>query len=319
MSGPLVTFDDARLRDAPLAFAEREGPALAGAIRETGMVLLRGVALDTPAAFEGFVRALDGAPLPYRDAHTPRTRLHGNVYTSTEYPASQSIPFHSENSKNRAWPRRLWFQCVVPSRTGGETPLSDNAAVYRTLAPSTRRRFEERGVLYLRSCSDGAGPGVPWPTIFGTRTRAVVEARCRARGLDFTWRADGVLHLRHRGAAVRVHPERGEPLWFNQAHLFHWSGLPDGVREEMLRVLGEDGLPSNAAYGDGTPIEADVIAEIRSAYEAHATERAWLARDVLVVDNLRFAHGRRPYTGERQVRVAMTGFDGDPDAEEDAP
>ena len=38
----------------------------------------------------------------------------------------------------------------------------------------------------------------------------------------------------------------------------------------MLDEFGPDGPPRNTTYGDGTPIESEVVAEITAALEARA-------------------------------------------------
>jgi alpha-ketoglutarate-dependent taurine dioxygenase len=94
-------------------------------------------------------------------------------------------------------------------------------------------------------------------------------------------------------------------VWFNQAHLFHLSNLEKDVQESMLKTFGESDLPRNAYYGDGTPIEASALEEVREAYERASVSFPWQEGDVLLLDNMLTAHGRRPFTGKREVLVAM--------------
>ena len=46
----------------------------------------------------------------------------------------------------------------------------------------------------------------------------------------------------------------------------------------------------------------------RAAEWAHAALRPWAAGDLLLVDNLRVAHGRAPFSGHRTVLVGMGGW-----------
>jgi len=92
----------------------------------------------------------------------------------------------------------------------------------------------------------------------------------------------------------------------NQAHLFHVSSLEPRARDSLLRICGPGELPRNCFYGDGTPIETDVLDHVRDAFAAEEVAFPWQANDVLVVDNMRVSHGRRPFTGKRCVLVAMT-------------
>lgn len=268
-----------------------------------GAVLFRGFDVSGVERFEEFVRAFDANLMDYLDQHTPRTRLTPAVYTSTEYPADQRVPFHSENSKNRVWPLKLWFCCLQPPPRGGETPIADNAKVFRLLDPQLSARFVEKRVMYARNF--GEGVGLPWQTAFQTNDRAEVERHCREHGMEFEWRDGNRLRVRHVCQTVAAHPTTGETLWFNQAHLFHVAGLEPAFRESLLRLFDEEDLPSNAYYGDGSPIEDSVIGEIIEAYRRVAVSFPWRAKDVLLLDNMRVAHGRAPYEGPRRVLVAM--------------
>ena len=75
----------------------------------------------------------------------------------------------------------------------------------------------------------------------------------------------------------------------------------------MLKVFGEDALPSNAAYGDGTPITTEELDEVRRAYRATEVVNPWQQGDLLILDNILAAHGRKPFEGPRRVLVAMAG------------
>jgi len=48
------------------------------------------------AEFEQFIQAISGELIEYSYRSTPRSQVSGNIYTSTEYPADQSIPLHNE-------------------------------------------------------------------------------------------------------------------------------------------------------------------------------------------------------------------------------
>lgn len=66
-----------------------------------------------------------------------------------------------------------------------------------------------------------------------------------------------------------------EKVWFNQAHLFHFSVLEIEVAQSLLSEFGEQNLPRNAYYGDGEPIEENVLARIRYAHEHEAIVFNW--------------------------------------------
>lgn len=272
-------------------------------LTRVGAILFRGFAVPTVTAFESFVKALTPELLSYEFGSTPRERLDGRIYTSTEYPAHQWIPLHNEQSYTREWPRKIWFHCVTAASEGGSTPLADSRAVYRRLCPALRTRFEQKRLMYLRNY--GNGLDLPWQQVFATEREDEVEAYCKRAQIACEWSEDGGLRTRQICQASARHPETGEQVWFNQAHLFHVSNLEPATREGLLSFLEEDELPRNVFYGDGTPLEADALAEIRAAYAAEQLEFPWQRGDVLLLDNMLVAHGRAPFKGARKVVVAM--------------
>ncbi|WP_437675101.1 TauD/TfdA family dioxygenase [Sorangium sp. So ce131] len=286
-------------------------PELAAAVRACaeqeltarGAVLFRGFPVRSLADFEGFVKRITPDLLDYTFGSTPRSRLEGQIYTSTEYPAHQHIPLHNEQSYTLEWPLKIWFHCAEAAPEGGSTPLADSREVFRRIPAPIRERFAARKVMYVRNY--GNGLDVPWQKVFGTTDRGEVERFCAQAGITCEWKDDGELRTRQVCQAVAAHPRTGEQVWFNQAHLFHVSNLDPAAREGLLAVFAEDDLPRNAFYGDGSPIEGAVLDEIRGVYSRLAVEFAWQAGDVLLVDNMLVAHGRAPFRGPRKVLVAM--------------
>ena len=98
---------------------------------------------------------------------------------------------------------------------------------------------------------------------------------------------------------------RGELLWFNSAHMFHVQALEPELRDSMRALFDEDALPRHAWFGDGSAIEDAAIDHIREVYMRESSSFAWRRGDVLLIDNMRFAHGRSPFTGDRELLVAM--------------
>lgn len=269
---------------------------------KTGAILFRGFTVREVAEFEEFLRILAGDLLEYSYRSTPRSPVSGKIYTSTEYPAHQTIPQHNEMSYSRSWPMVLGFFCVEPATEGGETPLADSRRVFNRIDPAIRDRFKQKNVMYVRNY--GGGLDLPWQNVFQTENRSEVERFCHKAGIAFEWKSDDRLHTSQVCQAVATHPGTGEDVWFNQAHLFHVSSLQSDIRESLFSV-SEDELPRNAYFGDGSAIDDRDLDHIRTAYTSETVSFAWQKSDVLVVDNMLVAHGRRPYRGARKVVVGM--------------
>ncbi|GFM48803.1 TauD/TfdA family dioxygenase [Pseudomonas capsici] len=268
-----------------------------------GGVLFRGFAFKGEADFEAFASSFGHELLTYDYASTPRTKLNNRVYTSTEYPAHQVIPLHNEQSYSLNWPMKIWFHCVQASEVGGETPIADSREVYRQLDPVIRQRFADKRLMYVRNY--GNGLDLPWQQAFSTEDRAQVEQYCKASNIDFEWNEEGELSTRQVCQAVARHPVSGEWVWFNQAHLFHISNLAPAVRETLISIVGEEGVPRNVFYGDGSPIELEALEHVRAVLQRCQVSFPWQAGDVLMLDNMLVAHGRSTFQGARKVVVAM--------------
>jgi hypothetical protein len=119
------------------------------------------------------------------------------------------------------------------------------------------------------------------------------------------WLDEERLRTRHVCHAVARHPVTGQEVWFNQMHLFHPSALGAEHHRALLDIFGEDDLPRNAMCGDGTPIDSRVLDAVREAFDQETVTFSWERGDLLLLDNMLVAHARTPYTGPRQVLVAM--------------
>ena len=292
----------ADLDAAAWATAARE--LVAGWFTRHRALLFRGFPINDIEAFQRLVRATSaGEPLEYRDRSTPRPKVGDGVYVSTVYPAERTIAQHNEGTYWTRFPKKIYFGALQVAESGGETPIADVRRVLEHLPASARERFADSEVLYVRNYNDGLG--LPWQEVFQTESRAEVEAYCRSNDIEWEWKGGDRLRTRQRRPAVRQHPETGESIWFNHAAFFHVSSLEPEMRRTLLADLGEEGLPYNTYYGDGSAIEPEVVEAIREAYRRETLVFPWQTGDVLLLDNLCFTHGRRPYRGERQVVVAM--------------
>jgi alpha-ketoglutarate-dependent taurine dioxygenase len=286
---------------AAWVFSNRE--MIESQLRIDGAVLLRGFDVSTEKAFKDVIDVCCGGPLFYSYRSTPRTTVGPGIYTATEYPAGLSIPMHNENAYQRDWPLLLFFYCVYPADRGGQTPLADTVNVTNRIDPSVRRKFLEKKVKYIRNYVNGVD--LSWQTVFQTESPAEVEQYCRANDIKYEWLPNSTLRTSQVCQSFAKDPRTGKSIWFNQAHLFHPSSLDERTREVLLRTFEEQDLPRNATYGDGSPIEASALNDIRQAFEREKILFEWEAGDLLIVNNMRVSHGRTPYQGKRRVLAAM--------------
>ncbi|HEY9849782.1 MAG TPA: TauD/TfdA family dioxygenase [Leptolyngbyaceae cyanobacterium] len=268
-----------------------------------GGLLFRGFNVGNSVDLEQFIQTISGELIEYSYRSTPRTQVSGKIYTSTEYPADRSIPLHNEMAYSLNWPLKIWFYCVQPSEKGGETPIADSRKAFKFLDNKIKEKFIEKQVMYVRNY--GEGLDLQWENVFQTTDKLEVETYCKNVGIEFEWREKNRLRTRQVCQAIAIHPKTNETVWFNQAHLFHVSSLDAEVRESLLSILRTEDLPRNAFYGDGSEIEPSVIAEINAVYQQESVIFPWHKGDILMLDNMLVAHGRKPFSGSRKVLVGM--------------
>ena len=273
---------------------------------KSGGVLLRNFDISSTSEFNNFANQFSSNLLEYKFRSSPRTRIGGKIYTSTEYPADRSIPLHNENSYTNNWPNHILFYCsIAPTISGGETPLADSRRVYQQLDQSIIDKFEKHGVMYSRNYFPGID--LSWQEVFQTDDKLEVENFCKNNNIYFEWSANNTeLFTKQNAQASVVHPITQEKVWFNQAQLFHFSAIPKEQQKLIKEELGLKQMPRNCFYGDGSEIEEEVLSEIRECYSNNQYIFSWKVGDILLLDNLLMAHGRNPYRGDRKILVAMS-------------
>jgi alpha-ketoglutarate-dependent taurine dioxygenase len=280
-------------------------------LKQHGGVMFRGFGLRGQDDLTACVDALGIAPMHYIEGATPRKQLGEHVYTSTEFPPEHAIALHNELSYVTTWPMRILFLCLTPAAGGGETPVADMRKVHARIPAEIRALFEQRGWMLSRNYRDGFG--LTWQTAFRTSSPAEVEDYCAKHRMALEWQDGGRLHTTQVRPATATHPVTGETIWFNHVAFWHSSSLPPDVRRNLLNEYGDHGVPYNTFFGDGSPIDDDIVEQIRQAIDAETVAHPWRSGDLLLLDNMLAAHGRNPFRGERRVLVSM----GDPHSRTD--
>lgn len=286
-----------------IAWMQQHREQLQTLLHQHGGILFRQFKISSAPQFEQVIQAMAGELMEYRDRSSPRSAIAGKIYTSTDHPATQSIFLHSENSYAATWPLKLFFGCLHPAQQGGETPIADTRRLLQRIDPAVRDRFHQKQVMYVRNFGDGMG--LPWQTVFQTTEPTEVEDYAQRQGIELEWKSGGRLRTRQVRQAIAQHPHTQEWVWFNHAVFFHISTQPPALRETLLATVEEADLPYNTYYGDGSPIEPDVLNHLRAVYQQETVLFPWQAGDVLMLDNMLTAHGRQPFVGNRQVVVGM--------------
>lgn len=304
---PLVIDPGATDPDDFIEFLNSNRQELEDKLCATGAIKFRGVRMGSIENFQKILNSTTKKFLNYIDGNSPRKKLSGNIYTSTEYDKSQKITMHNELSYSHQWPKRLYFCCVTPAGTGGETLLADSREILRRMDKEIVKEVEGRGLQYIRNLHGGRGFGPSWQATFETDDKEQFERYCDSYSIQRKWKKDGSVTVLERSRGIIGHWKTGEKAWFNQIDQFHPWQLGKEVYEAFkLSFEFPMEYPTYVTYGDGGIIDDEVVAEITRTIESVTIAPKWDTDELLIVDNELVAHGRNPFTGERKVLVGMS-------------
>lgn len=272
------------------------------ALWDDGHVLFRDFEVGGLEGFEACAAsACDALYRHYGDL--PLASASDNVYFATPYPKHLEIRFHNEASHTQSWPSRQLFFCLEPASEGGEWTLSDGRQVIERLPPEMLDRFRELGLVYRRRFIRGLDTS--WEQFFKVASLQELHDRIGATGHEVEAISENDVTVSYRTHALLHIPERGTEAWFNQILLHHPDALPPQVDAMLSKHFRRDQYPRTVFFGDGSPIPAEWVRTIDRVLTECSTRIQAQADDVLLVNNLLMAHGRLPYSGNRQVRVAL--------------
>ncbi|GAA0890328.1 TauD/TfdA family dioxygenase [Fulvivirga kasyanovii] len=264
-----------------------------------GAILFKSFNIGGVDGFNQILPSIFDEQIEYKQRTSPRHSVLGNIYTSTDHPSDQVIHMHTESSYATKWAKRICFYSNVPPAEGGETPIADVRKVLGSINPEVVDKFERKGVKYVRNIMPGVG--MSWKEVYQVEDKSELIKILNECGMEYTWVDEDHLRLEWVRPAFQFHKESNQKVWFNHA-FFYSKYLLDEI---ILEVIPEEDLPFSTYYGDGDDIEKEVIEEIKMAYSKHMILNKWEKDDVLLLDNMLFAHGRMPFKGDREILVAM--------------
>lgn len=274
-----------------------------------GVIAFRGFEISL-RDFEDIADVISPDQLDYVGGMAPRTPLGRGVFNSLELAADHVAPQHQEFSYNVRWPMRILFWCDTPAALGGATTVASARTLRGRLSPAIESTFKTRRVTYVRNFC----PGMPYKNYdetFGTTDRAQIAKTCEKLAVTPRWLSEDRLRLYQERPAFAVHPETGDEVFFNNAHLWSrqvFSKVPSAWRktQELVDVNDPECLFYNTLYADThRGIEDSVIDEILGLYEDIQMSHEWQRGDLLLIDNMLASHGRLTYQGERKVGAAF--------------
>lgn len=298
MNLPLVVSPKVTDLD-PIYWAKQRQTWVHTHLTHYGAVLFRGFSIKDSSMFQAFAGNLcqqlfaDYGDLP---------KAGDKTYRVTPYPPEKTIFFHNESSHLKRFPGKQFFFCEQPAATGGETPIVDCRKLFLVLDPNLAENLRTRGLTYSRHFIPGID--VSWQEFFRCDDPQKVSKYCDEQGIDYKWEGDSLITQQSAPAVIR-HPVTGDLLLFNQIQLHHSAFLDTQVRVHLNALYQAERFPRQVTFGDGQQIEDQTAEDLAELYWKHAVSFPWQKGDVLMVDNLRIAHARQPFTPPRSMYVAM--------------
>jgi alpha-ketoglutarate-dependent taurine dioxygenase len=258
-------------------------------LREHGAVLLRGAAFSA-AAFEAAT-----APFAeYFRVHQDPTRRGYNPADTTQSVSAgeDAIGLHAERAYLPGRPELLFFCCVTPPESGGETTICDGAAIVDRLTPEDVRALDAMTLTWHSTLDKPR-----WRRLYHT--------------------GDPALAATLFSASLAIHGEKSRTrYWFDNDETLHVdyhapsliagriSGRKAFANYLLLAALEPSG--PRATKADGSPVPADLLHRVANVAESLTTGIAWQRGDVAIIDNTRCLHGRRAFAGgAREILTRM--------------
>jgi alpha-ketoglutarate-dependent taurine dioxygenase len=264
--------------------------------KSTGAVMFRGFDLNLKD-FGNFAGLFGTDYMTYRGGSYVRkavdsedkTLLSVNHDYGREKQDTFGLPLHGEMYYRDERPMVLWFYCVRPASTDGETTICDGSQIYNELSGPTKELFHRNRLRYIRRYHDGE-----WQVIF--QTDDIDEAAQFAKEIGLTVDVD---RINKRMRTEYVYPAIITSTWGNHTVYIN----------NMLPVLWQESMgreTSIVRFEDGSKIPEDIALEVSEIEKRLTVPLPWQKQDFVMLDNTRFMHGRRRFTDvHREIYLKM--------------
>ena len=273
---------------------------------EYGAVLFSGLPVENAEDFDLFVSAFKYDTFTYEESLSNAVRINktDKVFTANEAPSEIEIFLHHEMAQTPIYPKNIFFFCKSASQYGGETPLCRSDYLYAELLKEDANlvaKFERNGVIYNSVMSNGdelaSGQGRSWQKTLSVSSKEEAELKLKELGYTWHWLEDDNLSVTTRTLKAIKELKNGNKSFFNQvlAASLGW------------KKNSEDDL-SPVKFGDDEEIPKSSIQLISKLAKTLTVLREWKDNDIILIDNYRVMHGRKPFSGkkDREVLVSLT-------------
>jgi len=226
----------------------------------------------------GYVRKTTGEESGKTMLSTSTTLEKGKIK-----PLTMPLPLHAEMFYTDKRPLLLWFYCVTPAETEGQTTIGDGVAIYHRLPQAWKDLLAGQRLMYLRTYPDGI-----WQNIYQTDDIEAARAFCHDSGMTTEVDAEGALHTTY------LTPGAPKTRWGD-----HTAYINSAMTVVMQEGTDRESL-SRIRLEDGSRLPAEMIKDIQKIQSELILELDWAAGDFVLLDNSRTMHGRRGFSDTRR-------------------
>ena len=275
-------------------------------LEEYGAILFKDLPIETADEFDKFVSTFNYDTFTYEESLSNAVRINktSKVFTANEAPREVEIFLHHEMAQTPSYPKNIFFFCKSASESGGETPLCRSDQLYEALLREDKtlvESFEKFGVIYNSIMSNGdeliSGQGRSWQKTLGVSSKNGAEAKLSKLGYSWNWIEGDDLSVTTKTLQATKELGNGKKSFFNQV-IAASLGWKKNSKNQIAPVR----------FGNGEEIKQSYIELVSELAKSMTFLRSWQDRDILLVDNYRVMHGRKPFSGnkKREVLVSLT-------------
>ena len=275
-------------------------------LEEHGAIIFKDLPVKTAEDFDQFVSTFNYDTFTYEESLSNAVRINktDKVFTANEAPREVEIFLHHEMAQTPTYPKNIFFFCKSASETGGETPLCRSDQLYEALLKADKalvESFEKFGVIYnsIMSSVDEliSGQGRSWQKTLGVSSKNDAEAKLSKLGYSWNWIEDDNLSVTTKTLQATKELGNGQKSFFNQV-IAASLGWKKNSENQIVPVR----------FGNGEEIKESYIELISELAQSLTLLRSWQDHDILLIDNYRVMHGRKPFAGykNREVLVSLT-------------
>ena len=275
-------------------------------LEEHGAIIFKDLPVKTAEDFDQFVSTFNYDTFTYEESLSNAVRINktDKVFTANEAPREVEIFLHHEMAQTPTYPKNIFFFCKSASETGGETPLCRSDQLYEALLKADKalvESFEKFGVIYNSIMSSGdeliSGQGRSWQKTLGVSSKNDAEAKLSKLGYSWNWIEDDNLSVTTKTLQATKELGNGQKSFFNQV-----------IAASLGWKKNSENQIAPVRFGNGEEIKESYIELINELAQSLTLLRSWQDHDILLIDNYRVMHGRKPFAGNknREVLVSLT-------------